>query len=186
MNTWAVMSLRALLLLLLLAVSSCSSITQSGQTYASVLFSNSAKRWMRTFLRLGMIAPGAIFSNLPRTSGYRRQGTFIDDNDPNKGLQHLGNEPNTLIALVMHDGLVVTTGRTLSGAGAGAPRPLPSSFPPRSAQYALEADVAVVVRQVRQHARADDAVNVCPIKLNAWRMSSARTSVGTSVAGVGE
>ena len=140
---------------------------------------------MRTFLRLGMVAPGAIFSNLPRTSRNRCQGTCIDHNDPNKGLQHLGNKSNTLIALVMHNGPVVTTGRTLSGAGAGAPRPLPSSFPPRSAQCTLEAEVAVavVVRQVRQHACADDAMNVLPMRLNVWRMSSARTSVGTSVAG---
>ena len=83
-NTWVVMSLRVLLLLLLLAVSSYSSTTQSGQTYASVLYSN---RWMRTFLRLGMIAPGAIFANLPRTSRHRRQGTVIGDHDPNKGRQ---------------------------------------------------------------------------------------------------
>ena len=88
---------------------------------------------MRTFLRLGK----AIFANLPRISRHRCQDTFIDDNDPNKGLQHLDNKPNTLIALVIHDILVVATGRTLAGAGAGAPGPLPSSFPPRSAQYAL-------------------------------------------------
>ena len=72
---------------------------------------------------------GAIFANLPRTSRHRRQGTFIDGNGTTKGLQHLGNKPNTLIVLVMHDGPVVATGRTLSGAGAGAgagaPRPLP-------------------------------------------------------------
>ena len=47
----------------------------------------------------------------------------------------------------------------------------------------VEAEAAVVVRQVRQHARADDAVNVCPMKLNTWRMSSARTSVAGSVGG---
>ena len=39
------------------------------------------------------------------------------------------------------------------------------------------------MRQVRQHARADDAVNVSPMKLNVWRMSSARTRVRASVAG---
>ena len=44
----------------------------------------------------------------------------------------------------------------------------------------VEAEVALVVRQVRQHAREDDAVNVYPMKLN---MSSARTSVWTSVVG---
>ena len=40
------------------------------------------------------------------------------------------------------------------------------------------------MRQVRQYARADDAMNVCPMKLNVWRMSSARTSVATSVVGM--
>ena len=45
------------------------------------------------------------------------------------------------------------------------------------------AEVVVVVHQVRQHARVDNAMNVCPMKLNIWRVSNARTSVGTSVMG---
>ena len=148
-----------------------------------MLYSNLAKRWMRAFLRLSMIALGAIVANLPRPSRQRRQGTFIDDSDPNKGLRHLGNEPDPLIALVMHDGLVV----------AHRVRPLRSwhwrstslalIIPAKEHAMHVEAEIAVVVRQVRLHARVDDAVNVCPMKLNIWRMSSARTSVGTSVAG---
>ena len=101
--------------------------------------------------------------------------------------QHLGNKPNTLIALVMHDGLAAATGRTFSGAGAGAPPTRSSALalivPAKERVARLEAEVAVVVRQVgSMHARMT-RVNVCPVKSNVWRMSSARTSVGTSVAG---
>ena len=104
----------------------------------------------------------------------RRQRTFIDNNDSNKRLQHLGNKPHTLIALVMHNSLVASTRRALSGAGTGTgtpPAPSPSlalvvPAKERTARLAcLEAEVAVGVRQIRQHAHADDAGERVPRKV---------------------
>ena len=95
---------------------------------------------------------------------------------------------------MVHDGVVATTQRTLSGAGAGAPPTLSSvlaftSFPPRSVQqvsHALRRRSWPAVGQVWQHARANNVRGCVPSEFECLEdvmMSSARTSVGTSVAG---
>ena len=89
--------------------------------------------------------------------------TFINNNHPNERLQHLGNKPHTLVALMMHDRLIAATGRALARTRARARRLLLALGlvgPPkqRTARLArFEAEVAVLVRQIREHARADDA-----------------------------
>jgi hypothetical protein len=112
------------------------------------------------------------------------QRTFIDDNNANERLQHLGNKPNALVALMMHDRLVPAARCAVARAPAGADGSGGSSSSSSSSSGSdssssgssgllplvvvpaeegaarlarLEAEVAVRVRKVGEHARADDA-----------------------------